>query len=145
MKLRALIFEDNEDLLSLIISIFEERDYEVFGFSQAGSCPLFLKQDCPCPFDYVCADIIITDINMPGVNGLDFIENQLHQGCKAKNIIVMSGAWSSKEIKKAQRLKVQIFQKPIRIDKFIKFVKRIKKRVNPERKLSDWFLLKEIK
>lgn len=72
MKIRALVFEDNDQLRSLISTILEMRGYEVFTFSEPGSCPLYLKDKCPCPLKHTCADIIITDINMPSVTGLDF-------------------------------------------------------------------------
>ncbi|MCK5595123.1 response regulator [bacterium] len=140
MKLRALVFEDDESICFMIASILEKRGYEVFKFSEVGGCPLFLKQDCPCPLNYVCADIIITDINMSGINGLNFIENQLNHGCKAENIGVMSGTWDDNQIKQANKLNTHIFHKPFELENLFSWLEACESKIDPERKLSDWFI-----
>jgi hypothetical protein len=78
----------------LVSLILEKRGYEVFAFSDATMCPIFLRNECPCPSEYTCADIIVADINMPNITGLDFIENQLNFGCKVRNFGVISGQWT---------------------------------------------------
>ena len=143
MKLRALIFEDHEMVRSMMTSFLEDRGYEVFAFPEAESCPLYLSKECPCPLEYVCADLIITDIDMPGINGLDFIENQLKYGCKVKNIAVMSGTWTGARTKQAKKLGVHTFQKPWDMEEFCNWLDSCERNIDPERKLSDWFKDKE--
>ncbi len=91
MKIRAIVLEDDDNIRSLISSILNKREYQVFAYQEPGACPLNLKHACPCPLEHACGDIIITDINMPNISGLNFIENLLNQGCKINNFMLMSG------------------------------------------------------
>ena len=97
---------------------------------------------CQCEF-FVCSDIIVTDINMPNISGLDFIENQLNHGCKVNNFAVMSGAWTDKQAEKAKKLGLYIFKKPIDMKDFNNWLDDCEKRLDPKRKLADWFRYKE--
>lgn len=143
MKIRVLLFEDHDLFRSLISSFLRDRGYEVFEFSEAGSCPLYLKGDCPCPLNHSCADIIISDIKMPGITGLDFIENQITQGCKVKHFAVMSFSWTSAQREQARKLGCHILEKPFEREDFDIWLNECEKTINPKRELSDWFLLKE--
>ncbi len=91
MKTRAIVLEDDDNIRSLISSILNKRGYQVCAYQEPGACPLNLKHNCPCPLEHACGDIIITDINMPNISGLNFIENLLNQGCKINNFMLMSG------------------------------------------------------
>ena len=143
MKIRALVFEDNDVFRSVVSSFLTDREYEVFEFPEAGGCPLYLKSGCPCPLNHSCADIIITDINMPGITGLDFIGNQVTHGCKVKHFAMMSFAWTSEQLEQAQRLGCHILEKPFEREDLEVWLNECEKAINPERELSDWFLLKK--
>ena len=104
MKLRAFVFDDNDMLRKTISSVLESRGYEVFSYSEPLLCPVYLARKCP--HDYPCVDVLITDLRMPNMTGLDFIENQMAKGCKGmvKNKAVMSGAWTEVQLEQAKRL-----------------------------------------
>ena len=139
MKIRAFVFDDDEAVRLLLSIILQERGYEVHAFSEPGACPLFLDSPCPCPLGYTCADIIITDINMPNITGLEFIENQIKHGCKVKNFAVISGYWSDSKIKHAIELGCMIFNKSFEEDKIIDWLKQCENRIDQDRKLWGWF------
>ena len=82
----------------------------------------YLKHNCPCPLEHSCGDIIITDINMPNISGLDFIENLLNQGCKINNFMLMSGEWANNQFEQAKKLGLYIFKKPFDIENFNKWL-----------------------
>lgn len=139
LKLRAFVFDDSEELRSLISSILETRGYEVLSFSEPTHSPIYLACECQCSRDNPCGDIFITDINMPNMTGLEFIENQLRNGCKAilQNKAVMSGGWTEAELEQAGKLGCQIFNKPFRLEELIRWLDECEKRIAPARVLSD--------
>ena len=140
MKYRALIFEDQKEIREILWALFDNRGYEVFTFPHPGLCPLSEKNYCPCPKAQACADVIISDVEMPFKNGLDFIEEQINKGCRCKNIALMSGAFTNEHSAKAKSLGITIFKKPFQLAVLNNWLDRIEKDIDPERKLADWFL-----
>jgi CheY-like chemotaxis protein len=145
MKIRAFVFDDNKQVRELVSELLKNKGYEVYDFSEPGICPIFLDQNCPCPFEHACTDFIITDLNMPIMTGLEFIKNQKDYGCKAENIAILSGAWSDSELKFAKELGYKTFNKPIQFQEFYSWLDECEKNINPNRKLSDWFKYKKEK
>lgn len=143
-RIRALIFDDNESICSVLWRLLEKRGYEVFTFLDPDSCSLHRTPTCPCPMDHACVDIIITDINMPNVSGLEFIKNQLKKGCKVKNVALMSGTWTDYEAEYAQRLGCQVFHKPFSLDELNEWLDDCEKKIDTNRALSNWFLVDQI-
>jgi len=139
MKIRAFVFDDDDRVRSVLTAILKERGYEVYEFSEPRLCPLLLDNTCPCPEGHVCADIVISDLNMPTMNGLAFIENQHRHGCKGEHFALLSGAYSDEELQKAKKLGCQIFEKPFRMATLAAWLDQCERHIDPNRKLWDWF------
>jgi CheY-like chemotaxis protein len=139
MKLRAVVIDDNEQVRSVISSIMELRGYEVLSSPEPPACPVYLDSECKCPYEYECMDILITDQRTPRMTGLDFIENQARNGCKAivKNKAVISGNWTDEELEQAKSLGCQVFNKPFKVEEIAKWLDECEKRINPNRKLAE--------
>lgn len=139
MKLRAIVVDDNEQVRSVISSIMELRGYEVLSSPEPLVCPVYLDGECPCPYDHACMDVLITDNKTPKMTGLDFIENQTRNGCKAivRNKAVISGNWTEEELEQAKSLGCQIFNKPFRFKEINKWLDECEKRIDPNRKLAE--------
>ncbi len=75
-RLRIILLDDNEVILSVLSEILVHRGYEVFSFSDPSICPLQITPECRCNANQTCTDIIISDLDMPNMTGLGFIENQ---------------------------------------------------------------------
>ncbi len=114
---RAVIIDDDCSIRSLMGEVLNERGYEVHSSSEPFSCPIYLGSRCSCPVGTNCTDIIITDINMPNMTGLEFIENQKKKNCKVKNIAVMSGRWTDDKLQHAKVLGCHTFDKPFMLEK----------------------------
>jgi len=139
MRKRAFVFDDNEVIRKIIESILEDRDYEVLAFSDPGLCPLYRTTTCQCTSEEACGDIIISDINMPNVNGLRFVKKQKKMGCKVKNVALMSGAWSDSELQEAKALGCQVFHKPFSVDAINIWLGDCEKKIDTRRTLANWF------
>ena len=137
MKPRILIFEDNEILRSTLEYILNGLGYEVFTFSDPIECPVFDSIQHKCHEDHACADIVISDINMPTKTGLELIKEQQQKGCQIKYRALMSGNWTDSDLKHAQELGCHIFHKPFDVRKMLEWLDDCVKKINSERKLSD--------
>ena len=81
---RILIFDDSEEIRSLLYEFFNRRGYEIFSFPNPGVCPISHEKICPCPIGEACSDFILSDLNMPVQQGIDFLEGQIRKGCQCK-------------------------------------------------------------
>lgn len=145
MRPRVLIFEDNDILRSALQYILSERGYDVFTFSDFKGCPVYESVNHTCPADHACADIIISDVNMPTKTGLEFIKERQQKGCKVKYRALMSGDWTDYGLKYAQELGCHVFQKPFDLRKMFKWLEDCVKLINPERKLSDLITISDFR
>ena len=141
MRIRAIVFDDEKVIRTFLRQVLQKRGYEVFTFPEPDLCPLHHKGGCGCTKGQACTDIIISDINMPNVTGLQFVENQLNKGCKVKHMALMSGAWSNSDLERAEQLGCHTFHKPIRLNDLEQFLDQCEKEIDPHRILSDrWFV-----
>ena len=144
LRPRILVFEDNDILRSTLKYILDERGYEVFTFSEPKLCRVFDSVDHTCPADLACADVIISDVNMPTETGLDLIRKRQQKGCKVKYRALMSADWTGSDLKSARELGCFIFRKPFDLKKMLKWLDDCTDELDPARKLSDLVSLSEI-
>lgn len=137
MKPRILIFEDNDILRSALKELLEVLGYEVFSFADAGLCPIFDLANHNCPRDHACADIIISDVNMPTKTGLELMKDRMQRGCKAKYRALMSGDWTESNLKYAREIGCRVFHKPFDFKELIQWLDVCKEEIKPERSLSN--------
>lgn len=95
MKLKILIFDQQCGLRELLKTFLSHQGHEILAFQDPTVCPLYRKlldEQCCCPKESPCADVILADIDMPNINALDFLKLQRRRGCKAldANKAVMS-------------------------------------------------------
>ena len=94
MKPRILIFEDDDILRTTLKHLLDSLDYDVLTFSDPGMCPLYYSSNFKCLLDDSCSDIILSDVDMPVENGLEFINKRFNKGCKTKFRALMSADWN---------------------------------------------------
>jgi len=111
-KPRILFFDDDNMLLEVLHYYFSARNFEVQSFSEPVLCPLAQNSSfCLNP----CADIIITDFQMPGMNGVELLHYQTQRRCpiNVKNKAIMSGALPDDFLDKMKEVADTFFQKPV--------------------------------
>lgn len=136
MKIKAVVLEDDDSIRALTCEILKDRGYEVYASSEPFFSPIYLDEECICPEEY-CTTIVITDINMPNMTGLEFIEHQRSMGCKFKNVAVMSGRWTKESREHANRLGCQMFSKPFKVTEIKKWLDECEERLDHKNTLSD--------
>jgi len=138
MRLRAVIFDDEPAMRHVLWMLCDRRGYEVFTFPTPALCPLYAMHRCPCPPGTVCADLLLSDLNMPEVQGLDFVEGLLAKACVAPHIALMSAAWSEAARARAVRLGCRLFTKPFSSAEILAWFDTVESQVESTRALLDW-------
>ena len=138
MRLRVVIFDDEPAILQVLRALCEDRGYEVFTFPHPGLCPLHGMPRCPCPPGTVCADLLLSDLNMPEVQGLDFVETLMSKQCVAPHLGLISARWSPAAHARAARLDCRLFTKPFPIAEILAWFDTVEAHVAPTRALLDW-------
>ena len=138
MTFRVLIFDDDEIIRKILWEFFDDRGYEVFTFPHPRSCDLVDIKTCTCPVSFACADMILTDLNMPFMPGLDFLENQIKKGCKVRHMALMTGDNDKKVSDHARSLGIKFFSKPFSIQEIEEWVEMAEKDIPEGRSLYNW-------
>lgn len=138
-KIRVVLFEDNTGARDRLKKILQARGYEILDYDDPSSCPMQLSHDCQCDEMHICADIVISDVDMPNVSGIEFMERQVRKGCKVRNIGMMSASWSSDNINRAEAIGCTVFEKPVRAAVFEHWLDQCESRININKELNDWF------
>ena len=102
---RILVIEDEAPLREEILEWLGFEGYEALGASNGQEGIALARQWLP--------DLILTDINMPAVSGVRFVENLKSKGCTCPNIAIISGNWTDSDLKRANRMDVSVFSKPL--------------------------------
>jgi CheY-like chemotaxis protein len=139
MRLRAIIFEDDDALRELLSNILHEKNYEVISASSPMGCPVYEDLTALCPHKFACGDFLITDNHMPAMTGLEFVLAQEQRGCKGvvHNKAVMSACWADNELKLANYLGCKVFKKPFSLAEINKWLDEREKLIPHDRKLDD--------
>lgn len=138
-RLRIILLEDDASLRGVMTELLTLRGHEVHAFSDPTICPLQAWPACRCAPNQSCADVILTDLAMPGMDGLQFVENLKRKNCKCRYVAVMSGVLREADKAKAEQLGCSIFSKPFNPRVFFEWLEGIRRIVDPARKLCNWF------
>jgi DNA-binding NtrC family response regulator len=138
-KLRIILLEDNDNLRTILEMLLTRRGYEVFSFSKPTLCPLQIQPACRCKRDQACTDVILTDLDMPEMDGIRFIENIKKKNCKCRHVAVMSGNLSAEAMYQAVKLGCSAFEKPLNKETLFKWLDNIERKGQYSRELCDWF------
>jgi len=120
-KLRVNIFDDDVHNLKMLKFIMSQRDYEILTFDRPVVCPIYSGKSEKCNTVKPCADVIITDYQMPEMTGLEMLLHQAKSGCKVdiRNKIVMSADLDNKGQKMLEGLSCTFFSKPFKLKELL--------------------------
>ena len=138
-KLRIVLLDDNETLRGILSEVLVSRGHEVFSFSSPAICPLQSIPECRCKANQTCTDVILSDLDMPKMTGLGFIENQKKKNCKCRHVALMSGSWTDHDLRRAHELGCKTLAKPFPLEEFIEWLDKIESSIESTRELYSWF------
>jgi CheY-like chemotaxis protein len=88
-----------------------------------------LKETCLCKEDgstTVCPELILLDINMPNMNGFEFLKELQNINDRSFSIVILSSSDLIQDVEEAAKFKVNYYiAKPLTIDKLRKMVERV--------------------
>lgn len=117
-KNRILLVEDDADTRYALAMLFELEGFDVI--SACDGQEAYLKAMIERP------DLIVTDINMPNVSGLDLIRLVKEDGKLAGVPIVAMSAVERQQLNRAMELgAIAVYQKPIEFDNFISLIAKV--------------------
>lgn len=117
MKKKILVVDD-EKSICMLLENFLAQDYDVFSFNDGIEGLNWLEKNLP--------DLIISDIQMPNMDGYEFLTSVRQRGfTKHTPIIMLSGKSESKERIKCYRLGAQDYlTKPFNPEELEELVKK---------------------
>ena len=118
VKNRILLVEDDTDTRYALSMLFELEGFEVIPAADGQEAYLLAASRQP--------DLIVTDINMPRINGLELIRLVKRDGKLAGVPIVAMSAVEKQQLNRAMELgAVAAYQKPIEFDKFLSLIAKV--------------------
>ena len=131
---RAILFDDDPDVLGLLAEFFEERGYDVLAFQDSLVCAAHHSDPAFCG-DRPCADLLIADMEMPCGGGLRLLEAQARHGCSLSplNKAVLSGNLDPAAREAIGTLGSAWFTKPLRFLHLEEWVRECEARMDLSR------------
>jgi len=118
---RAIVLDDDSGVRGLVARVVSRAGYAVVAYSSPKETTIFSDPgSCPCAAGRpelfgespTCAELIVTDIGMPGISGIDYIRAIREAGCGVRHVAVLSGRWDKTLDRRAEELGFRMFQKP---------------------------------
>ena len=121
---RALLLEDDTVCREIITEALSDYDFEVEAYHDP-TC--FLKNLDKCPVDMPCVDFILTDNQMPGMTGIEFLKRLEEMECKVpvRNRAIISGNFSFNDIERIEQLGIKSFNKPYSLGRVYDWLEEI--------------------
>jgi len=123
VAMNILLIDDDILILTVLKMAFEKWGHNVVAYDNPINCHAFCSTECPCPIiKNGCPDVILTDVKMPQVNGIRFVEELIRKGCKCPKIGMMSGDWSDSDLLRAVCMGATVFAKPFDLSRLRSWV-----------------------
>ncbi|MHB8880864.1 MAG: PilZ domain-containing protein [Thermodesulfovibrionales bacterium] len=132
-KPRVNIFDDDATNLTMLKTFLATLDFEVLAFESPVICPIYKDHaDNKCSRSIPCADIVLTDNQMPRMSGLEMLVRQAQGGCPidSRNKALMSGDHNVDSDKRLEGLGCAFFKKPFKLHDISIWLEACKERID---------------
>lgn len=133
-KFRVIIIEDNLLVSEMFKKVLQGFGCDVRTFQDptATACTVSGNLECGCPVDSPCTDVLIIDMKMPNMNGVELLKLQEKRGCKVLNAnkALMSGAMPPQLQAVVKELGCHFFTKPFKVSELKQWIDECAERAN---------------
>lgn len=132
------MIDDHITTLEMMEKWLSRNGYEVMPFNKPIRCPFSEPDSEQCIKENRCADIYLSDFDMPSQNGLELLQKQTRIGCKidTRNKAIISGSVDDELKMQIRKLGYKFFDKPIELSELSDWLKECEKRVDLSQSLS---------
>ena len=122
---RVLLAEDDHDIREALVGVLESDGCEVHAVNDGSELLEYLGSWLAEQTDDAPADVIVTDVRMPGFNGLSIVDGLRAYGWPLPVIII--SAFGDHELRaKVDRIESAMFlEKPLDIDRLKSAIRRL--------------------
>lgn len=135
MKLRVLVFDDDPAVCAILRLLLERHGCEVMTYTNPSLCPLVVAGRCQCGPGEWCADLVIADLEMPEMNGLELVNRLGENGCRVPRVVLISGTWSSQDVAATRQNDCHFISKPFTVGTLYQWVDECAQSLDPNRTL----------
>jgi CheY-like chemotaxis protein len=117
---RVLIIDGDESTRETLAIFTEMLGIEPVVAINPASCDVYSSTPGKCTKEASCTDILFIDQSIPGMTGLELIQQQIDLGCKTapQHKAIMSAALTAEELQQAKELGCHVLQKPVTFEVF---------------------------
>jgi DNA-binding response OmpR family regulator len=117
--MKIVIVDDDPTVLQMLCGLFQRKGHSVLTYNNPAACPIFKQPHGSCFPQSPCPDIIITDFDMPDVDGIQFIETVFKKGCKCQHVALLTGVGvSDQDMRRLAKYGTRFFTKPLDFAEF---------------------------
>jgi DNA-binding response OmpR family regulator len=121
---RILLAEDDRDLRELLASVLREDGYDVFTVCSGSELLEYIETSLLHSRLRPRPHLLITDVRMPGLSGLDVVSILAQSECLPRTIVITAFASEETRLTALKSGAAAVFDKPFDIDELRREVAR---------------------
>jgi CheY-like chemotaxis protein len=113
-SLKVVLVDDDPMVLHMLSGLFDRHGHQVLTYANPLLCPIFTQPHGSCFPDSSCPDIIISDFDMPKVNGTTFVDTLFKKRCKCQHVALLSdNGIPDQDMRRLAKYGTRFFTKPL--------------------------------
>lgn len=113
--MKIYLFDDDDLVRTMLTAALVRQGYDVEAFAAHEDWDGCRIERCECNDESCCADVIISDFDMPSMNGLEFFKKVQAGGCRVRQRAIITGLLTSQIKNAAAEMDCAVFSKPFHL------------------------------